>query len=166
VIVRASDDTREETVAELRDGLTSGRLGIDTFVRRISDAYAARTHDELRQLTRDLPQPHQPWWRRVAGALSDRDVHSPARRLRPPAQQQGSALTLGRSPECDYVVDDRTVSARHAELRRTASGWVLRDLGSRNGTRVNGWLVREQPLSDGDEIALGASAFVFCEPPG
>lgn len=163
MIVRASDDTREETVAELRDGLTSGRLGIDTFVRRVDQAYAAKTHDELEDLTRDLPHPRRAWWRRIADALSDRDLHAPAP-LRPPALEPGAALTLGRSPHCDYVVGDRTVSARHAELRRTTGGWALRDLGSRNGTRVNGWLVKEQRLADGDEIALGTSAFVFREP--
>jgi hypothetical protein len=164
VIVRASDDTREETVAELRGGLASGRLGLDTFVRRIDEAYAARTRDELDRLTSDLPERRRPWWRRVADALVDRDFALPPQQLRPPALEAGAGLTLGRSPHCDYLVNDRTVSARHAELRRTSDGWELRDLASRNGTRVNGWLVEQQRLADGDEIVLGASTFVFCEP--
>jgi pSer/pThr/pTyr-binding forkhead associated (FHA) protein len=88
----------------------------------------------------------------------------PPKQLRPPALEAGVEVTLGRSPHCDYVVDDRTVSARHAELRRTPDGWELRDLGSRNGTRVNGWLVKQQRVAEGDEIALGASSFVFAEP--
>jgi hypothetical protein len=166
VIVRASDDTREETVAELRGGLTSGRLGLDTFVRRIDEAYAARTRDELDRLTHDLPARRRPWWRRIAEALADREIALPPQQLRPPALEVGAELTLGRSPHCDYVVADRTVSARHAELRRATDGWELRDLGSRNGTRVNGWLVKQQRVADGDEITLGASTFVFCAPVG
>jgi hypothetical protein len=162
---RASDDTREQTVAQLRDGLTTGRVGMETFVSRIDEAYAAKTRDELWNLTRDLPG-HRTWWKRVAAWVSGNaaaaDAHIP--RLRPPPIEAGHAVTLGRSPDCDYVVSNATVSARHAELRRATAGWVLRDLGSRNGTRVNGWLVKEQQLADGDEVTFGDSTFVFREP--
>lgn len=68
---------------------------------------------------------------------------------------------LGRNPTCDYAIADPTVSARHAELTRTRDGWRIKDLSSRNGTRVNGWLIREQALRPGDTIELGATAFVF-----
>jgi FHA domain/DUF1707 SHOCT-like domain len=163
VVVRASDDTREHTVARLRGGLTAGRLGLDTFVRRVDQAYDAKTRDELSHLTRDLPRPRA-WWERLTGLFDDHRPRTAVRPLRPPPLEAGTSVTLGRSPHCDYVVGDMTVSARHAELRRTAGGWSLRDLGSRNGTRVNGWLVKEQRLVDGDEVALGASEFVFREP--
>src|SRR5258705_8610121 len=83
---------------------------------------------------------------------------------RPPSLEDGGALTLGRSPDCDYVVRSPAVSARHAELRRATDGWMLRDLGSRNGTRVNGWLVKEQRLADGDVVTFGDATFVFREP--
>jgi hypothetical protein len=70
--------------------------------------------------------------------------------------------TLGRSRECDVVVGDANVSRRHAELRRTADGWQIYDLGSTNGTRVNGHQVRGSvPLRAGDEIELGASVMTF-----
>lgn len=164
MIVRASDDTREETVAELRGGLTSGRLGLDTFVRRIDEAYAARTRDELDRLTSDLPERRRRWWRRVADALVDSEAALPPQQLRPPALEPGAEVTLGRDPHCDYVIGDRTVSGRHARLQRSKDGWELHDLGSRNGTRVNGWLVQQQRVADGDEIVLGASTFVFREP--
>jgi hypothetical protein len=165
VLVRASDDTRERTVAELRAGLTSGRLGIDTFVRRVNAAYRAKTRDELWHLTRDLPA-GQSWRTRLASLFDGRVPRRRSAPLRPPALEPDTAVALGRSPECDYVVDDPTVSARHAELRRTAAGWSLRDLGSRNGTRVNGWLLKEHALADGDEIELGAVSFVFRDPLG
>jgi len=71
-------------------------------------------------------------------------------------------VTLGRSRECDVVVGDANVSRRHAELRRTAAGWQLHDLGSTNGTRVNGRQVDGSvPLHAGDEIEVGASVMTF-----
>jgi hypothetical protein len=162
VTTRASDDTREHTIAQLRAGLTTGRVGMDTFVRRIDEAYDAKTRDELWHLTRDLPGCRR-WWQRltdwIGGRPATEDSQSP--RLRPPRIKAGSAVTLGRSPECDYIVRNATVSARHAELRRSAEGWSLRDLGSRNGTRVNGWLIKEQQLADGDEVTFGDSTFIF-----
>jgi pSer/pThr/pTyr-binding forkhead associated (FHA) protein len=139
---------------------------METFVRRIDEAYAAKTRDELSHLTRDLPG-RWAWWHRltawIAGNPTAEDAQSP--RLRPPRIEPGSAVTLGRGPECDFIVRNATVSARHAELSRSAEGWTLRDLGSRNGTRVNGWLVEEQHLADGDEVTFGDSTFVFREPP-
>ncbi len=70
-------------------------------------------------------------------------------------------MTLGRLPECDVVLNDPNVSRRHAEFRRTADGVVVTDLGSTNGTRVNGVPVREQQLVSGDEITVGSSTLVF-----
>jgi pSer/pThr/pTyr-binding forkhead associated (FHA) protein len=71
---------------------------------------------------------------------------------------------IGRNPSCDYAIHDVTVSGRHAELARTRDGWRIKDLSSRNGTRVNGWLVRDQDLLPGDTIELGAALFVFRPP--
>jgi hypothetical protein len=165
VTTRASDDTREQTVAQLRAGLTTGRVGMETFVKRIDEAYAAKTRDELSHLIRDLPG-RRTWWHRLSAWIGGRPAAEDSQipRLRPPPIEVGSAVTLGRSPECDYIVRNATVSARHAELRHSAEGWSLRDLGSRNGTRVNGWLVKEQQLADGDEVTFGDSTFVFRAP--
>jgi pSer/pThr/pTyr-binding forkhead associated (FHA) protein len=44
---------------------------------------------------------------------------------------------------------------------RLDDGWMIRDLGSLNGTRVNGWLVQEQRLRDGDTLTFGGSVFLF-----
>ena len=71
--------------------------------------------------------------------------------------------TLGRSRECDIVVEDANVSRRHAELRPRGSAWVLSDLGSTNGTRLNGWRVGQPvPVQAGDLVAFGSAQFVVC----
>ena len=67
----------------------------------------------------------------------------------------GERMTIGRSRECDIVIDDPNVSRRHAEVRKTIEGWMVVDLGSTNGVKVNGSRVREEVLSPGDEITLG-----------
>ncbi len=61
----------------------------------------------------------------------------------------------GRSPACDIVIDDVSVSRRHAKFTVTADGCALSDLSSRNGTYVNGALVSDADLSDGDRVVLG-----------
>ena len=71
------------------------------------------------------------------------------------------AFTIGRLPECDLVVDDPGVSRQHARIRRTESGYIITDLGSTNGTLVNGRQVQEQTLEDGDTITIGETDLEF-----
>ena len=73
----------------------------------------------------------------------------------------GSRVVIGRSRDCDVTLDDANVSRRHAELRREGASWVVADLGSTNGVKVNGRRVQEQPLSPGDEITLGLERLTF-----
>lgn len=73
----------------------------------------------------------------------------------------GSQLTLGRLAECDVVVDDPGASRQHARVNRTDSGFVLTDLGSTNGTLVNGESIREHLLEDGDRITIGETMLEF-----
>jgi hypothetical protein len=70
-------------------------------------------------------------------------------------------VTIGRMPDCDIVLDDRNVSRRHAEVRRIPGGFVVVDLDSTNGTKVNGSGVKERRLEDGDELLVGSSALRF-----
>jgi sigma-B regulation protein RsbU (phosphoserine phosphatase) len=71
-------------------------------------------------------------------------------------------VVLGRSHDCDLILPDVLLSRRHAEIVRTERGWTLRDLGSLNGTRLNGVRVAgERPLRDGDEIAMSDWRLVF-----
>ena len=66
-------------------------------------------------------------------------------------------LTLGRLPECTITFDDTNVSREHAEIRPDGDGFVLTDLGSTNGTTINGATVTARRLEDGDVVSLGAT---------
>jgi hypothetical protein len=110
-------------------------------------------------------------------------VFSQARRLSEPLEENAAAqrtkralliydgrrlvvaargATLGRSRECDIVVEDANVSRRHAEVRPRGSAWVLSDLGSTNGTRLNGRTIHTpEVLQPGDEIEVGSSLITF-----
>jgi hypothetical protein len=71
-------------------------------------------------------------------------------------------VTIGRGDDCAMSIDDGLLSRRHAAILRRGPGFELTDLGSRNGTRLNGQRVRTPtPLRDGDRIRLGASEIVF-----
>jgi hypothetical protein len=69
---------------------------------------------------------------------------------------------LGRSRECDVVLEDSGISRRHAEVRPSSEGWTVADLGSTNGVRVNGRAIDGvQALTLGDRIELGSTEIVF-----
>lgn len=70
-------------------------------------------------------------------------------------------LVIGRLPDCDIMINDANVSRRHAEIRPQGDGFVLYDLGSTNGSRVNGVAVSERALRDGDELQFGSTRLVF-----
>lgn len=71
---------------------------------------------------------------------------------------RGYSVTLGRASDCDIVLPERQISRYHARIEYD-DGYMLRDLGSKNGTFVNGERVRGQPyrLQDGDEISLATT---------
>ena len=73
----------------------------------------------------------------------------------------GDLVTAGREPDSDLFLDDVTVSRRHAELRRMSQGWLLRDVGSLNGTYVNRQRIEEVALTPGDEVQIGKYRFVY-----
>ena len=70
-------------------------------------------------------------------------------------------VVLGRLSDCDIVVDDSSASRRHAEIRPEGADYVLLDLGSTNGTRVNGQPVSRHVLMSGDQMSIGAYSFGF-----
>lgn len=71
-------------------------------------------------------------------------------------------VTIGRQSGCTITIRDTNVSREHAQLRRRPNGWTIRDLGSTNGTKLNGVRVEgEQMLANGDVIMLGAMKVTF-----
>jgi hypothetical protein len=69
---------------------------------------------------------------------------------------------VGRSRDCDIVLEDAGVSRRHAEIRPAADGWTIADLGSTNGVVLNGRAVRSRhPLRPGDRIEFGSTQITF-----
>jgi hypothetical protein len=84
----------------------------------------------------------------------------------------GSKFTLdhdvtlaGRHPKSDIFLDDITVSRRHAEIVRQPDGYVVRDVGSLNGTYLNRERIDEAALTQGDELQIGKFKLVFFSGP-
>ena len=73
----------------------------------------------------------------------------------------GKRMVLGRSRDCDIVVDDANVSRRHAELHAAGGSWSIVDLGSTNGIKVNRRRVDRADLKHGDRITLGVTDLDF-----
>lgn len=92
----------------------------------------------------------------------------------PPAEPQSLCLprqadrrfTIGRAPSCDFTVANLSVSRWHARLHHEDGDWLLSDLGSTNGTRLNGWRVTSAvPVQPGDSVSFGNAAYVIIERP-
>jgi hypothetical protein len=166
---RLSDAERDKALQVLRDGVAMGRLSHDTFMRRMELALAARRSDELAALTADLPQENRVS-RLVFGTVEA--VSGFTVRLRRAWQAErlpklllphpaaGHALRIGRDPACGLRLNHETVSRAHAELTRQGGMWVLRDLGSTNGTTVNGRrVIGAAVVREGDQVGFGSMAF-------
>jgi hypothetical protein len=170
--LRASDEDREQAIELLRHGSVDGRISHETFLHRIDCAMRARGVDELADLVRDLPgPPPRPagrldrwarWWSEQSTRVEQAWRMPRLARLTLPRGDR--VFVIGRSPQSDLTIADMTVSWRHAELRRTTAGWVLSDLGSRNGTHVNGWLAGPGfTVQAGDHVRFGTAEFRICE---
>jgi Domain of unknown function (DUF1707)/Inner membrane component of T3SS, cytoplasmic domain len=169
--MRASDAERDEVIGELQSMFAEGRLSQDTFAHRLDVAMHAREHGDLRSVLADLPRSRrrgaaQLWaaatdsCRRATRAV-DRWLRKPPALLMLPGGEK-DRYTIGREPACDMTLEDQTVSRWHATLVRSGAGWLLSDLGSTNGTRLNGWWVRSpMPVSPGDFVSFGAASFVI-----
>ncbi len=175
--LRVSDADRDEAIDLLWARYDEGRLSYDTFALRLEAAVHTRSRAELDALLADLPG--QGWahalpatlrsgWQRGWAALAGRlprvwQAASWPVLMFPSSEQ--SRFTIGRDSGCDMVLPDPTVSRWHAGLRRERSGWLLDDLGSTNGTLLNGWRVRAWvPVRDGDLVSFGAVTFVVGTP--
>lgn len=82
-------------------------------------------------------------------------LHPPERASRVVVIRDGESLEIGRDISCDLVLEDPSVSRRHARLGWNGGGWTLVDVGSKNGTTVNGEPARGAELRNGDWIGFG-----------
>ncbi|WP_371482020.1 FHA domain-containing protein [Kitasatospora sp. NBC_00315] len=167
-LARPSEAERDSALGALREGAGSGRLSHHTFMTRMEIVLQARSRAELDAVLADLPAgPTFPGLvLRTVGRISAFGVglRGAWRAERLPGlnlPQAGPALlTIGRLPGSGLRLSDASVSRAHAELRREGAGWVLYDLGSTNGTHVNGrrvaGAVRVVP---GDQVRFGDLEF-------
>jgi len=75
----------------------------------------------------------------------------------------GGECVVGRHPSATFVVEDNLMSRRHFRVCQEGGVWLMEDLGSTNGTLVNGQRTPRQPLVDGDMIRAGGTEFQFVQ---
>jgi hypothetical protein len=160
--LRISHRERQNAVRALRDGARDGRLSEITFVSRLRMALEARRRSELKAVVDDLPARGvlaraRMWLDRATRSVARPSTASavPELELRlPPAP---GSYVIGRDNGCDLRLADDTVSRRHAVLIGANGQWTLSDLGSTNGSRVNGWKLQvPSPVRPGDVVDLGS----------
>ncbi|GGY74965.1 DUF1707 and FHA domain-containing protein [Streptomyces omiyaensis] len=165
---RLTDAERDRALGLLREGAAQGRLSHDTFLFRMERALQARRPDELAVLTADL-RSEGTWTRRVVGAVErmsaftariGRAWHSERLPKLLLPQPGPYPLRIGRDPVNGLRLSHETASRLHAELSLQGGLWVLRDLGSTNGTTVNGRrVVGAVVVRAGDVVGFGDMTF-------
>ncbi|WP_242910379.1 DUF1707 and FHA domain-containing protein [Actinomadura terrae] len=171
--VRASDMERDRVLRVLGERVAEGRMSHETFERRVDQVLRARSQAELADIVHDLPPPGRVLGR-LTGIISSvsqvtarieaawRAPRLPRFTL-PPGDL--ARIVVGRAPGCQFILTDLTVSRFHAEIYRAEEGWMISDLGSMNGTRVNGWrLTGPARVRPGDEVGFGNAAFIVAAP--
>lgn len=170
--VYAIGRSRQRLAGVLNSAFAEGLLSEQTHVYRLGLLFGPRLIDP-HQLIGDLTLRRgrarradvaRRAWRALAAS-----VRTAARSARSPAlplllvldRTECERLLVGRHPACDVVVDDPTVSRRHAQLTFRDGVWVLQDLASSNGTTVNGEPVVRTTLRSGDVLELGAQQILI-----
>jgi hypothetical protein len=144
------------------DRLRLGEFGIQArLVRPSEDASQAPSQgDEGHTMVYTASE-------RLSEQLREPDHRRGAAKLRyegKTAVLRSSGGVIGRSRECDVVLSDQNVSRKHAEVRPSGAKWIVKDLGSTNGVKVNGRRIQgAQSLKPGDTIELGTSTIGFDE---
>ncbi|MFF4266346.1 FHA domain-containing protein [Streptomyces virginiae] len=169
---RLSDAERDRALGQLREGAALGKLSHDTFLRRMELALVARRSEDLAVLTADLrtrDATESPWTRRLFGWVGRASAVSLGVRRAWNAERlpklllphpSAAALRIGRDPGNGLRLSHETVSRAHAELSMRGGVWVLKDLGSTNGTTVNGHRVTGSAVvRDGDQVGFGNMTF-------
>ena len=132
-------------------GLRPGEVDVDAAVSQIPDPAASAEHAEDGTRVFEVPVIRAP-----EVVIEVREPGRAARRI----PMSGAPMRIGRAPECELVLKDSRASRRHARLHARDGVLVLTDLGSTNGTRVNGHRVTELVLGAGDRIQIGDTSLV------
>ena len=154
--MRPTEASRRRTVAALGRDYAVGRMGSDTLEARLDRAFAARSSADLLRLRADtspLAATLAGLRRRLNGLVAPAGPAPVDVRL--PAPDGDRPLIIGRGRTCDLVLRHETVSRRHAELHREGGRWLLRDVGSTNGTWDGAWRVAETEVDAGSELRFG-----------
>jgi hypothetical protein len=161
--VTAAGTSRGQLVRTLNHAYASGLLSEDTFLHRIDQLLDARLIEPAR-LVGDLNlRAGRPAWLSGAAAVVARAAErltrlagsGPSRLLALDWSGSESEVLIGRHSTCDVVLQDMAVSRRHAQLRFRDGSWILQDLDSTNGTKVNGVPVGRCELRPGDRVLIG-----------
>jgi hypothetical protein len=178
--------SRPHIVFHTDERLQLGEFGIEAKLVRL-DEQEVQAADVLAGGSSSAPAAPSPPVRSApieqpAGDAGHTMIYSNAARVRGAVEQTGTrrqtkalllldgrrlllpprGAMLGRSQECDVVLEDSGVSRRHAEVRSHAGGWEIEDLGSTNGVRLNGLAVQgAHQLSSGDRIGMGSTEMLF-----
>ena len=165
---RPSDADRDRAIEVLKENAVRGRLSHETFLQRMELAITARGQGELDALVADLPSGGRVtrWATDVVSTASAFTMRLrrawwaerlPKLLLPEPGPYP---LRIGRDHASGLRIGDDSVSRVHAELRREGDVWVLRDLGSMNGTWVNGQrLTGAAAVRPGDMVTFGRIGF-------
>lgn len=134
-----------------------------------SDSDADRRHDGSTAIVpsrREDPGPPLP-----LGVEPTNSASGPLGMLLPtgggvPLPLPAENLVLGRSRKCDVRINSGTISSQHCRLRLVSGYWVVEDLGSSNGIRVDGVRYREKCVMPGSELSLARESFILDYVPG
>lgn len=156
--------SRRRIARRLNAAYASGLLSEETFSHRIDDLLGSRLVDprvlvgdlNLRRASRSWTLLSESVQRRLARFRTTEDPPAAEPVLLALDWSGGQAeLLVGRSDGCDVVLTDPTVSRCHARLLFRDGSWIVNDLGSTNGTLLNGVQVGRSELRPGDDLLLG-----------
>ena len=164
---------REQQIAKLREKVATKDAFITNLARQADTAKSSegRIQLDLQQLNGDIESEQAD----APGNVAYQNGHSQLNQLRMLVARHNSeeirypimpgGISLGTSPENDVQLEDAFVSYRHAKITESATGCVLKDLDSSNGTWVNQKRVKWQILRDGDLVDFGPLRFEFIDKP-
>jgi len=170
------DDSVEDAHAEIR--LVDGQLYLKdlgsfkgTFVagQKVTDNFQLRSGDiiSIGRVELEISDPKtRPTTQGKAKAKSDWSLTAIGGDMKGRTIMIHGSMTFGRSSNCDIIIDGEYMSRRHAELSLKGGGLRIVDLGSSNGTCVNGKKVSEHQLKPGDKISFDKTVYLVAGPVG